>query len=108
MSCEYTEHAVNARKTRMDYIERNIGNGAALAKFIVDRGHPDGPEIHVIDSMGVISIYNLYSLKLVTKLIARPKQISRYFDDEGVSYPAWFPAVETLAYQHQRAGMNQI
>ena len=58
---------------------REIGYGEKVASFVVDRGHKNGPEIHEITSTGIINIYNQFTKKLVTKLIARPAQIKRYF-----------------------------
>ena len=49
-----------------------------LCIFIVDKGHKNGAEIHVITENGVINIYNCYSKKYVTGLIARPGQLMRY------------------------------
>ena len=49
-----------------------------LCIFIVDKGHKNGVEIHVITENGIINIYNYYSKKYVTGLIARPGQLMRY------------------------------
>jgi hypothetical protein len=49
-----------------------------LCIFIVDKGHKNGAEIHVITENGVIHIYNKNSKKYVTGLIARPGQLTRY------------------------------
>ena len=54
-----------------------------LCIFIVDKGHKDGKEIHVITENGIIHIYNKHSKRYITGLIARPAQLMRY----GVSIP---------------------
>ena len=75
-----SKHYIDDRVDRENRIEI-IGQGKAVAKFIVDRGHRNGPEIHEITDTGIINIYNERTKKLVTKLIARPGQIRRYFKD---------------------------
>ena len=52
--------------------------GGKLCIFIVDKGHKNGAEIHVITENGIINIYNRHSKKYVTGLIARPGQLQRY------------------------------
>ena len=47
--------------------------------FIVDTNHRNGLEIHCINEYGLIYIYNKLSLKLITILHPRPKQIKRYY-----------------------------
>ena len=45
---------------------------------MVDKGHVNGDEIHVIYNNGVINIYNANTRRHITTLIAREKQITRY------------------------------
>ena len=45
---------------------------------IVDKGHDNGEEIHVIYNNGVVKIYNAHTHKFITVLIAREPQIERY------------------------------
>ena len=60
-------------------IIQSIGLGNPVNRFIVDRGHRNGPEIHELTDTGIINVYNEWSGKLVTRLIARPGQIRRYY-----------------------------
>lgn len=73
-------HYNKERAEREQHI-KEIGYGKPIARFIVDRGHENGPEIHEITDTVIINIYNERTKKLVTKLIARPGQIKRYFTD---------------------------
>lgn len=66
------------RKQREQIIISIGGNGKELFRCVVDKGHPNGPEIHAVTDNGIIVIYNKRSGKLVTKLIARPAQLLRY------------------------------
>lgn len=75
-----SKHFINDRIEREQHI-KEIGYGKPVASFIVDRGHKNGPEIHEITDTGIINIYNEKTRKLVTKLIARPGQIKRYFTE---------------------------
>lgn len=73
-----SKHYTNDRIEREKIIEM-IGYGTIVAEFTVDRGHKNGPEIHKISDTGIITIYNKRTHKLITKLIARPGQIRRYY-----------------------------
>lgn len=93
-------HYKNYRYIREKKI-RNIGEGKTYAEFFVDRGHKDGAERHVLTTTGIIVVYNALTNRLVTKLIARPGQIRRYYPDGGAPVD-----ILNLAYQHQMEKMN--
>ena len=84
---------------------RKIGYGEVIDAFIVDRGHPNGAERHEISTTGIITIYNARTNKLVTKLIANPNQIRRYYEAEGRVTPQ---DILQLAYEHKRKGYNEV
>ena len=75
-----------------------------IDKFVVDKGHKDGVEIHSITDTGLIIIHNKNSGKLVTKLIARPEQIQRYYKDSDKHPPKW---LLSLAEWHKSLGYNK-
>lgn len=95
-----SKHYRQDRKQRESII-KTIGNGHIVKVVILDRGHRNGAEVHKVSDTGIISIYNLNSGKLITKLIARPAQIQRYFDGDA--------PVEllTIARHHQNMGYNR-
>ena len=99
-----TRHYNCERVERERFIEQTIGYGDVVDQFFWDKGHRDGPEIHVITSTGIIMIYNALSKKLVTTLIARPAQIQRYYEKEGRAAP---PELLALALEHQQKGYNK-
>ena len=78
-ACGKTSHAVN-RSKRLQIAERLIIE--ELAKVIkiavVNKGHKNGNEIHLVDNNGIVKIYNANSRKFITVLIARVPQIERY------------------------------
>ena len=72
---EKTQHFRNERGDRSEAIEEIGGYGKSVCKRIVDRGHPDGPEIFVLTDNAIIKVYNANTLRHVTDLNARPEQI---------------------------------
>ena len=78
-ACGKTSHAVN-RSKRLQVAERLIIEESAkvIRIAVVDKGHENGNEIHIVYNNGVIKIYNANTRKFITVLIAREPQIVRY------------------------------
>ena len=78
-ACGKTSHAVN-RSKRLQIAERLIyEESAKVVKIaIVNKGHKNGQEIHVVYNNGVVKVYNEHTRKFITVLIARAPQIERY------------------------------
>ena len=74
-----TSHAVK-RSHRLQIAERLIfEESAKVVKIaVVNKGHENGNEIHIVYNNGVVKIYNANSRKFITVLIARVPQIERY------------------------------
>ena len=74
-----TSHALN-RSKRLQVAERLIyEEHAKVVKIaIVNKGHQNGNEIHVVYNNGVVKVYNAHTRKFITVLIARVPQIERY------------------------------
>ena len=74
-----TQHVIQ-RCERLRIANRLIQseNAKVLAIAIVDKGHDNGEEVHVIYNNGVVKIYNANTRKFITVLIARIPQIERY------------------------------
>lgn len=100
-------HYMMDREQREQKI-KEIGLGKVLDSFNVDRGHINGPEIHVVTSTGIIIIYNAWTHKMVTKKIARPAQIENLYMDKYNSTSKIPQDVIELARYHQRMGWNHI
>ena len=105
MICIDSEHYKEKRCTRESLISDVIGEGNVIDSFFVNRGHKDGPEIHSITDTGIILIHNQKSGKMVTKLIARPGQVIRYYKNEGKEVP-W--EIVKIAKRHQAEFCNQV
>ena len=78
-ACGKTSHAVN-RSKRLQIAERLIIEECAkVVKIaVVNKGHRNGNEIHIVYNNGVVKIYNQNTRKFITVLIAREPQIVRY------------------------------
>jgi hypothetical protein len=103
-----TNHYKNKRYNREKFIDEHFGDGYIVGEFIVDRGHPHGAERHCITNNGVIIIYNIVSGKLITKLLARPQQIKRYYESSGKEPPLEYDEILRLAREHNILGYNNL
>lgn len=77
--CGTTSHGVN-RSKRLQIAERLITEESAkiIRIAVVNKGHENGNEIHIIYNNGIVKVYNERTRKFVTVLIARVLQIERY------------------------------
>ena len=75
----YTSHVMN-RSKRLQVAERLIiEESAKVVKIaVVNKGHKNGNEIHIIYNNGIVKVYNERTCKFITVLIARAPQIERY------------------------------
>ena len=78
-ACGKTSHAVN-RSKRLQVAERLIFEESArvLKIAVVNKGHANGNEVHIVYNNGVVKIYNEHTRKFITVLIAKVPQIERY------------------------------
>lgn len=75
----HTSHALS-RSKRLQVAERLIyeEHAKVIKIAVVDKGHKNGEEIHVVYNNGVVKVYNERTHKFITVLIARVPQIERY------------------------------
>lgn len=100
-----SRHYGKQRYQRQRLIDRHInGDGRVIDSFVIDKGHKDGLEVHSITDTGLIIIHNQQTGKLVTKLIARPQQIERYYKDSDKHPPRW---LLDLAQWHMSLNYNR-
>ena len=78
-TCGDTLH-VAKRSKRLQIAERLIIEESAkvLKIAVVNKGHKNGNEVHIVFNNGIVKIYNANTRKFVTVLIARVPQIERY------------------------------
>lgn len=91
-------HYQNDRLIR-EHMIQYIGQGTVVRTVRWDRGHPNGAEIHKITDTGIIIIFNERTGKLITKIIARPNQIRRYWEEGKAPQ-----AIVNKAIEHVRNG----
>lgn len=100
-----SKHYNKQRCKRQRLIDKYInGDGSVVDRFIIDKGHKNGIEIHFITDTGLIIIHNQNTKKLITKLIARPEQIKRYYKNSDKQPPEW---LLQLAEWHKSLGYNK-
>ena len=97
-----TKH-ITERTKRITLVERLLINEDAkpCGAYIINKGHKNGYEIHVIYNNGIIRIYNQKTGKHITDLVARIPQVERY----GIK------VTKTMRRKikiHIEAGMNLI
>ena len=77
--CGITSHGVN-RSKRLQVAERLIIEESAkvIRIAVVNKGHENGNEVHLVYNNGIVKIYNANTRKFITVLIARVPQVERY------------------------------
>ena len=101
-ACGQTSHAAN-RSKRLQVAERLIiEESAKVVKIaVVNKGHENGNEIHIVYNNGIVKVYNERTHKFITVLIARVPQIERY--NIRVT-----KAMRNKIKSHIKQGYNQI
>ena len=74
-----SRHYQTDRQEREKVIKEVIGYGKVVKVVFFDG--KQGEEMHEITSTGIINIYNVKKGRLITKKIARPGQIRRYYKE---------------------------
>lgn len=109
MEINQTNHYKRKRYKREKLIKKYLGgDGNVVDSFVVDKGHKNGLEKHCITDNGIIIIYNVLSGKLISKLVARPQQVKRYYEHTGKYPPLEYESILELAREHQILGYNKI
>lgn len=98
-----SNHYKRDRKRREEIVKQ-IGTGNVIKEVVLDRGHRNGPEVHKVTDTGLVLVYNQRTNVLITKLIARPNQIRRYYKENEV-----VPTdVIALAKYHTKMKWNEV
>lgn len=104
-----TAHIVSRHSRIKSYEELGLLNTDFITGFVVDKAHPDGLEYHMINTKGIIYIFNCNTLKLITMLGARPMQIRRYFLELSLPITSKILAIIKLAAKHvQKENINNL
>lgn len=104
MNSTVSRHYKTERNDREKLIRECLGgDGQIVDRFIVNKFHPRGKEIHELRDNGLIIIFNKNSGRLITKIIARKNQIERYYKNTNKIAPQW---LLDLAEANQYNGLN--
>ena len=103
-----SKHYQNQRSEREKFIDEHFKDDYIVDEFIVDKGHPHGAERHCITNNGIIIVYNANSGRLCTKLLARPQQIKRYYENSGREPPLEYENILKAAREHNILGYNNL
>lgn len=78
-TCGNTSHVVK-RSKRLQIAQRLINEEhAKVCKIaLINKGHENGNEVHIVYNNGIIKVYNANSHRFITVLIARKPQMERY------------------------------
>ena len=101
-----TAHWSQERTERHNKVVEQLGEGTLITAFLVDTGHPNGYEIHNIMSNGLILIQNERTQKLITELIARPAQLTRYWSGLHMQFPPGLYHMLTQARSNEMLNRN--
>lgn len=98
-----SNHYKRDRKRREEIVKQ-IGTGNVIKEVVLNRGHKNGPEVHKVTDTGLVLVYNQRTNVLITKLIARPNQIRRYYKEDEV-----VPTdIIALAKYHTKMKWNEV
>lgn len=95
-----SRHYTNERQRREERIKL-IGYTKIVKTVETDRGHKNGSELLCITDTGLILVYNARTHKLITKLIARPNQLRRYWAEVPKE-------IIEIAEYHKKMGWNKL
>lgn len=73
-----TEHGQERLQTRLKVYLEKLGRAEKVVTRILDKGHENGLERHVIHKNRLVYIYNVDTRKFITVLYARDGQLRRY------------------------------
>ena len=110
MKVNKTVHSVDdtqAIRNRRIVALENSCNPSPFDSFWVDKGHENGPEIHVINDNGLIDCYNEASKKYITTLISRPDQVLRYYSRTGLPVTEDVENIVSLCEKYLEVGWNK-
>lgn len=78
-----TLHLNNERRHRYKvFNDLKLFNAGVIGVWLVDKGHRNGKEIHVINHKGVVSVYNANTKNFITFYALRYAQFKRYVGNE--------------------------
>jgi hypothetical protein len=103
-----SQHLKYERNNRVATLKAVLGEGIGVASFIVDRGHAEGVERHIIHHNGVIVIVNDRTHKVVTTFACSPNYLTRYWRGVGKQVPVSLNYLLETARRNVRLGLTRL
>lgn len=77
-----SDHFIDDRTDRIENIvaANDYDIGTPMYSFVVDTGHPRGPEVHTITAKAIVVIQNYNDGRYATLWALTPKKLNRYFE----------------------------
>lgn len=98
-----SRHLVRDRQARLN-VANNIGFGQIADSFLIESDNCDRT-IHIVTDTGLVLIETAKTHVIKTILIARGRQIKKYYEAIGKKAPGH---IVHLAYKHEQAGYNKV
>lgn len=99
----------NKDRRYREKVVQMIGEGTIIKVMTIDKGHLKGPEVHELSDTGIITVWNYNHTKIITKLIARPGQVKRYYKDtDTVPTELMMLAKEHLKLHYNRQNKRKL
>lgn len=90
-----TEHGQERLQTRLKTYLEKLGRAEKVVTRILDKGHDNGLERHVVHRNRLVYIYNVHTRKFITVLYARDGQLKRYGLDPK-DFPKFIPGLNHI------------
>ena len=103
-----TFHFSYERQVRRELVISKLGKGNAVVGFVVDKGHINGYERHIIYDNGVIVVANERTKRVITIMVARVGQITRYWNNQGKQIPREMEYLIKIARENEYKGYNYL
>lgn len=90
-----TQHGQERLDNRLKIYLDKLGKAEKVVTRIIDKGHLNGLERHVIHRNRLVYIYNVHTRKFITVLYARDGQLRRY----GLNpkkFPPFIPGLNNI------------
>lgn len=101
-------HLAVERSGRVQILNSVLGKGIPVAQFIVDKGHAEGEERHIIHHNGVILVANERKCEKVTMFACRPNYIARYWRALNRRIPTELEYLLETAKRNVMLGLHEL
>lgn len=101
MALKQSFHYKMERRRREKLIQE-IGEGTIVSSMIEYSEQSSLTKTYLISDTGIITVVNYSTKKIVTRFIARPNQIKKYYNGEPPQY------LLQIALEHKRHKLNSL